>query len=107
MTAPPETWIVLPGLGRFRSRASSWTIDPREFRRSILETVERLNDGPGVHAAAHQALADYEADPSEANRRRVVRMYEAVPPGEREFLGAPGTGDGRFREVVGEGGNDL
>ncbi len=80
MTAvPPDAWLTIEGLGRFRAAEGSWYVDPRERVREAYDELDILRGGRGSFLRCVEAFCAYQQSPSEERREALRAAHEAVP----------------------------
>ncbi len=101
LSVPPQTWVLLDGLGRFRAGRGSWWVEPAERLREAADLIDTLNGGPGAGHRCMETLAQYEGDPTDERKEALRAAYHTVPEHLRMYCGDMDSKDLPIRRILG------
>ena len=99
-SVPDNAWIVIPGLGRFRSKDGIWCVQSSERVREALDQIAMAGGEDGCVHRCREAHERYEENPSDDNRNQLRLAYEAVPEHLRLYCGDMDSKDRPTRRIL-------
>jgi hypothetical protein len=99
-TIPNGARLEVEGLGSFTSHDASWFVKAPERVKELRDLVAQLAGKPAVVQLCREARQHYESGPTEARRKHLRDMYEAVPEHLRVYCGDMDSKDGPIKRIL-------
>jgi hypothetical protein len=97
---PNDSWIIIDGLGRFKTASAAWYVEPEERIREAHDIAATLTGEDGSIRRCINCHRDYEQTPNVENRERLREAYEAVPKHLRMYCGDMDSKDAPIRRIL-------
>jgi hypothetical protein len=97
---PPDVPIHLMGLGTVEIEKDSYSVDPAEKLKELLDYPNELGEKESARDRCRAVYHQYLEWPDENTRERLRAAYEAVPEHERIYLGDMDMKDQDYRRIL-------